>query len=214
MKITVFGFDYVGLVTSACMAEVGNSVLCIDHEPKKNSFLESDCIPYLEPGLMEMVKRNVAAGRLHFTTDVEKAVSHGKFQFITVVTPKGKICTEDLQYVIETSRTIGRNMEGYKIVVIKSTLPLVIADRVRDAIADELTTRDEPGFFSVISNPSNLKAGSAVEDFMRPDLIIVGANDERGRAHMIDLYSPFHTSSTPVITMNVTSAEMPLSLVN
>ena len=177
MKITVIGTGYVGLVSGACLAEVGNEVLCLDLDAEKIRILESGGIPIHEPGLLDMVGRNRAAGRLRFTTDVAAAVEHGLLQFIAVGTPPNEDGSADLQYVVTAARTIGRLMNSYKVVVGKSTVPVGTADKVRTAIQEELAARGLKTDFSAVSNPEFLKEGAAVEDFMRPDRIIVGAED-------------------------------------
>src|SRR3990167_2507796 len=191
MKITVVGTGYVGLVSGACLAEVGNDVLCLDLDKEKIRILESGGIPIFEPGLQEMVQRNVAAGRLHFTTDVSRAVHHGTIQFIAVGTPPDEDGSADMKYVLAAARNIGRLMTDYKVVVDKSTVPVGTADRVNAAIADELSQRGVTTPYAVVSNPEFLKEGAAVEDFMRPDRIIVGASDEQAIHLMRGLYAPF-----------------------
>src|SRR5512147_2111057 len=190
MKITMIGTGYVGLVTGACFAEVGNDVLCLDVDRRKIDILEGGGIPIYEPGLEEMVRRNRAAGRLHFTTDIDRAVGHGTLQFIAVGTPPGEDGSADLQYVVAAARNIGRRMTGYKVIVDKSTVPVGTADRVRAAIADELAQRGEKVPFAVVSNPEFLKEGAAVEDFMRPDRIVIGSDDEEATRRMRMLYAP------------------------
>ncbi|NQW92903.1 MAG: UDP-glucose/GDP-mannose dehydrogenase family protein [Polaromonas sp.] len=208
MKITVIGTGYVGLVSGACLAEVGNSVVCLDHDAEKIRILVNGGIPIFEPGLLEMVQRNVAAGRLQFTTDEAQAIAHGTIQFIAVGTPPGEDGAADLQYVVAASRTIGRHMTDYKVVVDKSTVPVGTADQVLAAINEELAAREERSLFSVVSNPEFLKEGAAIEDFMRPDRIIVGASDERAIATMRELYAPFQRNHERLITMDVRSAEL------
>lgn len=208
MKITVVGTGYVGLVSGTCLAEVGNDVLCLDVDPEKIRILEEGGIPIFEPGLQEMVRRNVAAGRLHFTTDVEKAVSFGTIQFIAVGTPPDEDGSADLQYVLAAARNIGRHMTDYKVVVDKSTVPVGTADKVKAAIADELQKRGVNIPYSVVSNPEFLKEGAAIEDFMRPDRIVVGAEDERAIHLMQGLYAPFQRNHERLIVMDVRSAEL------
>lgn len=208
MKITVVGTGYVGLVSGTCLAEVGNNVLCLDLDQKKIRMLEEGGIPIFEPGLLEMVQRNVGAGRLHFTSDVEKAVAHGDIQFIAVGTPPDEDGSADLQYVLAAARSIGQYMTAYKVIVNKSTVPVGTADKVRAAITEELANRDENCSFSVVSNPEFLKEGAAVEDFMRPDRIIVGADDEQAITQMRVLYAPFQRNHERLITMDVRSAEL------
>jgi UDPglucose 6-dehydrogenase len=208
MKITVVGTGYVGLVSGTCLAEVGNDVLCLDLDPNKIRILEDGGIPIHEPGLLEMVRRNVAAGRLHFTTDVEKAVQHGTIQFIAVGTPPDEDGSADLQYVLGAARNIGRLMTDYKVVVDKSTVPVGTGAKVKAAIADELQKRGIDIPYSVVSNPEFLKEGAAVEDFMRPDRIVVGAEEEQAIHLMRALYAPFQRNHERLIITDVKSAEL------
>ncbi len=208
MKITVVGTGYVGLVSGACLAEVGNDVLCLDVNPDKIRILEEGGIPIYEPGLQEMVSRNVAAGRLHFTTDIDRAVNHGTIQFIAVGTPPDEDGSADMRYVLAAARNIGQRMTDYKVVVDKSTVPVGTADRVNAAIAEELQKRGVQTPYSVVSNPEFLKEGAAVEDFMRPDRIIVGANDEQAVHLMRALYAPFQRNRDRLIVTDVRSAEL------
>jgi UDPglucose 6-dehydrogenase len=208
MKITVVGTGYVGLVSGACLAEVGNDVLCLDLDADKIAILRAGGIPIHEPGLQEMVRRNVAAGRLHFTTDVNRAVEHGVIQFIAVGTPPDEDGSADLQYVLAAARTIGRLMSDYKVIVDKSTVPVGTADMVKAAIAEELAARGTETPYSVVSNPEFLKEGAAVEDFMRPDRIVVGADDERAIMLMRALYAPFQRNHERLIVTDVRSAEL------
>lgn len=208
MKITVVGTGYVGLVSGACLSEVGNDVLCLDLDAEKIRVLEEGGIPIFEPGLLEMVKRNVAAGRLHFTTDVERAVAHGSIQFIAVGTPPDEDGSADLKYVLAAARNIGRLMTDYKVVVDKSTVPVGTADKVRAAIAEELAARGIEVPYSVVSNPEFLKEGAAVDDFMRPDRIVVGAEDDQAIHLMRALYAPFQRNHERLIVMDVRSAEL------
>lgn len=179
MKVAVIGTGYVGLVSGACLAEVGNDVLCLDVDPEKIRILEAGGIPIHEPGLQEMVRRNVAAGRLHFSTDVERSVHHGTIQFIAVGTPPDEDGSADLQHVLAAARNIGRVMTDYKVVVDKSTVPVGTGDAVDAAVAEELRERGLDIPYSVVSNPEFLKEGAAVEDFMRPDRIVVGASSDQ-----------------------------------
>ncbi|MDP3636335.1 MAG: UDP-glucose/GDP-mannose dehydrogenase family protein [Azonexus sp.] len=208
MKITVVGTGYVGLVSGTCLAEVGNDVLCLDVDPAKIKILEEGGIPIYEPGLQEMVRRNVAAGRLHFTTDIEKAVQHGTIQFIAVGTPPDEDGSADLQYVLAAARSIGRLMTDYKVVVDKSTVPVGTGAKVKAAILDELAKRAVDIPFSVVSNPEFLKEGAAVEDFMRPDRIVVGAEEEQAIHLMRALYAPFQRNHERLIITDVKSAEL------
>ncbi|MBP5987503.1 MAG: UDP-glucose/GDP-mannose dehydrogenase family protein [Azonexus sp.] len=208
MKITVVGTGYVGLVSGTCLAEVGNDVLCLDVDPAKIKILEDGGIPIYEPGLQEMVRRNVAAGRLHFTTDIEKAVLHGTVQFIAVGTPPDEDGSADLQYVLGAARNIGRLMTDYKVVVDKSTVPVGTGAKVHAAIADELAKRGVNTPYSVVSNPEFLKEGAAVEDFMRPDRIVVGAEDDQAIHLMRALYAPFQRNHERLIVTDIKSAEL------
>jgi UDPglucose 6-dehydrogenase len=208
LKITVIGTGYVGLVSGACLAEVGNDVLCLDLDAEKIRILNAGGIPIHEPGLLDMVARNRAAGRLHFTTNVAEAVEHGLLQFIAVGTPPDEDGSADLQYVVAAARSIGRHMDGYKVIVGKSTVPVGTADKVRTAVAEELAARGLAIEFSVVSNPEFLKEGAAVEDFMRPDRIVVGAENARAVELMRRLYAPFQRSHERLIVMDVRSAEL------
>ncbi|POZ61556.1 UDP-glucose dehydrogenase family protein [Chromobacterium alticapitis] len=208
MKITVIGSGYVGLVTGTCLAETGYHVCCLDVDPRKIEILQSGGIPIFEPGLEDMVKRNVAAGRLHFTTDVAESVAFGEVQFIAVGTPPDEDGSADLQYVLAAARNIARHMTEYRVVVDKSTVPVGTADRVRAVIADELAARGADIAFSVVSNPEFLKEGAAIEDFMRPDRVVVGVDDERAAEIMRRLYKPFQRNHERVLLMDVRSAEL------
>jgi len=208
MKVTVTGTGYVGLVTGACLAEQGNHVVCLDIDAAKIALLERGEIPIHEPGLEPIVRRNVAAGRLQFTTDVARAVAHGTMQFIGVGTPPSEDGSADLQHVLAAARGIGEHMTDYKVVVDKSTVPVGTADRVREAIRAALARRGmEDLAFAVVSNPEFLKEGAAVEDCMRPDRIIVGADDERAVLLMRALYAPFMRNHDKLQLMDVRSAE-------
>jgi len=208
LKITVVGTGYVGLVSGACLAEVGNDVLCLDLDPNKIKILNDGGIPIYEPGLQEMVNRNHKAGRLAFTTDIEQGVAFGTVQFIAVGTPPAEDGSADLQHVLAAARNIGRHMRDYRVVVDKSTVPVGTADKVRAAIAGELKQRGADIAFSVVSNPEFLKEGAAVEDFMRPERIVVGSDDERATLVMRNLYAPFQRNHERVIAMDVRSAEL------
>ena len=208
MKITVVGTGYVGLVSGTCLAEVGNDVLCLDVDPEKIRILEEGGIPIYEPGLQEMVRRNVAAGRLHFTTDIERAVRHGTIQFIAVGTPPDEDGSADLQYVLAAARNIGRLMTDYKVIVDKSTVPVGTAAKVKATVAEELAKRGIDTPYSVVSNPEFLTEGAAVEDFMRPDRIVVGAEDEQAIHLMRALYAPFQRNHERLIITDVKSAEL------
>jgi UDPglucose 6-dehydrogenase len=208
MKITVIGTGYVGLVSGACLAEMGNHVLCLDVDPRKIDVLNSGGIPIHEPGLDSVVARNVAAGRLQFTTDVAAAVAHGTLQFIAVGTPPDEDGSADLQYVLAAARNIGRLMTDYKLVIDKSTVPVGTADKVKAAIQFELDARGIELEFSVASNPEFLKEGAAVEDFMKPDRIVVGAEGERAISLLRSVYAPFQRNRDKLVVMDVRSAEL------
>ena len=208
MKITIVGTGYVGLVSGACFAEVGNEVLCLDVDAAKIRTLEAGGIPIYEPGLLEVVKRNRAAGRLRFTTDLEQAVRFGTVQCIAVGTPPGEDGSADLQHVLEAARNIGRRMTEYRVVVDKSTVPVGTADKVRGAISAELARRGAEIPFAVVSNPEFLKEGAAVEDFMRPDRVVVGADDPKAIQIMRALYAPFQRNHERLLLMDVRSAEL------
>jgi UDPglucose 6-dehydrogenase len=208
MKVTVIGTGYVGLVSGACLADVGNDVLCLDVDQNRIATLQSGGIPIHEPGLKEVVKRNAAAGRLRFTLDIDDAVRFGTIQIVAVGTPPEEDGAADLQYVVEAARNIGRHMTDYKLIVNKSTVPVGTADRVRSAVDEELARRGVKTSFAVVSNPEFLKEGAALDDFMRPDRIILGADDEHAMGLMRDLYAPFNRSHERLIVMDVRSAEL------
>jgi UDPglucose 6-dehydrogenase len=208
MNVTVVGTGYVGLVTGACLADAGNSVFCLDLDERKIALLKQGKIPIFEPGLEQIVQRNEEAGRLSFSTDVPASVAHGELQIIAVGTPPGEDGSADLQHVVAAARSIGRHMQGYKVVATKSTVPVGTAGKVRLAIEEELKRRGERSDFSVVSNPEFLKEGAAVEDFMRPDRVVVGAEDERAIAMLRQLYAPFQRNHDRIIMMSVRSAEL------
>lgn len=208
MKITVIGTGYVGLVTGTCLAETGYHVCCLDVDPNKIAILKQGGIPIFEPGLEDMVRRNVAAGRLSFTTDIAESVAFGDVQFIAVGTPPDEDGSADLQYVLAAARNIGRYMTDYKVIVDKSTVPVGTADLVKAAVADTLAERGEALEFSVVSNPEFLKEGAAIDDFMRPDRVVIGVDDERAAAMMRRLYAPFQRNHERVLLMDVRSAEL------
>jgi UDPglucose 6-dehydrogenase len=210
LKITVIGTGYVGLVTGACLAEMGNHVVCLDVDARKIETLNSGGIPIHEPGLDGVVQRNAAAGRLQFTTDVAAAVGHGTMQFIAVGTPPDEDGSADLQYVLAAARNIGRLMTDYKLVVDKSTVPVGTAHKVKAAIQAELDARGIELAFSIASNPEFLKEGAAVDDFMRPDRIVVGVEgeDERAVNLLRAVYSPFQRNHEKLVVMDVRSAEL------
>ncbi len=197
MNVTVIGTGYVGLVTGACLADAGNNVFCLDLDENKIARLNRVEIPIFEPGLEPIVRRNEQAGRLRFSTDIAASVAHGELQLLAVGTPPGEDGSADLQHVIAAARAIGRHMDGYKVVVTKSTVPVGTADKVKQAIIEEQKKRHLGSDFTVVSNPEFLKEGAAVEDFMRPDRIIVGSDDQRAIAMLRSLYAPLSSPSTP-----------------
>ena len=203
MKISIIGTGYVGLVTGTCLAESGNDVICMDIDERKISMLNSGAVPIYEPGLEELIKRNVVSGRLSFTTDMAHAVRNSEFIFIAVGTPPGEDGCADLKHVLGAAREIASSMNGYKVIINKSTVPVGTGDKVRAAV--EGRTKHK---FDVVSNPEFLKEGAAVEDFMKPDRIVVGADNPRAAALMQDLYAPFVRTGKPILIMDIRSAEM------
>src|SRR5436190_15282670 len=203
MKIAVVGTGYVGLVLGACLAESGNDVTCVDKDTAKVAMLRRGKIPIYEPGLEEIVKRNKSEGRLVFTTDLPKAVRAAEVAFIAVGTPQGEDGSADLKHVLGVAREIARAMNGYKVIVDKSTVPVGTAAKVRGVVGNETT---HP--FSVVSNPEFLKQGAAVEDFLKPDRVVIGVEDERARDLMLDLYAPFTRTGAPIMVMDCASAEL------
>ena len=208
MKVTIFGSGYVGLVTGACLAETGNQVVCVDIDHEKVSMLKRGQIPIYEPGLQEIVSRNIESGRLTFTTDAREGVEHGLFQFIAVGTPPNEDGSADFRYVMAVAETIGKYTDEYKVVVNKSTVPVGTAARVRAAIQGVLREREVDVDFDVTSNPEFLKEGAAVTDFMRPDRIIVGTDNPRTTELFRTLYDPFTRNRDRLITMDIESAEL------
>lgn len=208
MNVTVIGTGYVGLVSGACLADVGNRVLCIDSSADKIQQLKAGEIPIYEPGLEEIVRQNVEAGRLDFSTDIQQGVLHGDVLFIAVGTPPDEDGSADLRHVLDVARQIGRHMEDYRVVVTKSTVPVGTAEKVRLAIQEMLAERDVEIGFSLVSNPEFLKEGAAVEDFMKPDRIVVGADAEEAIGTMSALYAPFNRNHERVIVMDIQSAEL------
>ena len=208
MKVSIVGTGYVGLVTGACLAEVGNDVLCMDVDARKIAMLQQGEIPIYEPGLKEIVRANAASGRLAFTTDAVESARFGRVQMIAVGTPPGEDGSADLQYVIAAARTIAAHMDGPKVVVDKSTVPVGTADKVRAAIEEALAARGAAIPFAIVSNPEFLKEGAAVEDFMRPDRIIIGAQDAEAIAVMRELYGPFQRNHERLQVMDIRSAEL------
>ncbi len=208
MDVTIFGSGYVGLVTGVCLAEVGNDVLCIDVDPDKVALLNGGGVPIFEPGLDDMVQKNRTAGRLNFSTDAAAGVRHGLFQFIAVGTPPDEDGSADLRYVLAVARTIGEHIDSYRIIVDKSTVPVGTADKVAAQIAQTLATRGVAAQYDVVSNPEFLKEGAAIEDFMRPDRIIVGTDNPRTGELLRALYAPFNRSHDRVMLMDIRSAEL------
>lgn len=208
MKITVFGSGYVGLVTGACLADVGNDVLCIDIDADKITKLNQGIIPIYEPGLEAIVHANHEAGRLKFSTDVAEGVNHGLFQFIAVGTPPDEDGSADLQYVLAVAESIGSHMQDYKVIVDKSTVPVGTADKVRAKVLETQKKLGNDVDFDVVSNPEFLKEGAAVDDFMKPDRIIVGTDNPRTTELLRALYAPFNRNHDRVIAMDIRSAEL------
>lgn len=208
MHLTVIGTGYVGLVTGTCFAEMGNHVTCVDLDADKVASLRAGVLPIYEPGLDELVERNAAEGRLRFTTELDEGMGNGQVLFIAVGTPPGEDGSADLSHVLAVAREIGGRMSDYTLVVTKSTVPVGTADRVREAVQSELDRRGVVLAFDVASNPEFLKEGAAVEDFMRPDRIIVGTDSERARERMLRLYAPFNRSHQRVMFMGIRDAEM------
>jgi len=208
MNITVIGSGYVGLVSGTCLAELGNNVLCLDVDPGKISMLQKGEVPIYEPGLKELIESNIAAGRLRFTTDINESVAHGLIQMIAVGTPSDEDGSADLQYVLSAAKAIGGAMTEYKVIVDKSTVPVGTADKVCNAIQEELDKRKVKTEFSIVSNPEFLKEGAAIDDFNRPDRIVIGADDERAIDHMRKMYAPFQRNHDRLIVMDIKSAEL------
>lgn len=203
MKISVIGTGYVGLVTGTCLAESGSDVICMDIDKKKIDLLNAGSVPIYEPGLEELIKRNVAHGRLSFTTDIRSAVRKADIIFIAVGTPPGEDGSADLKYVLGAARDIGTHLTGYTVVINKSTVPVGTGDKVRTAIAGR--TRQK---FDVVSNPEFLKEGAAIEDFMKPDRVVIGVDSPKAAALVQELYAPFVRTGKPILIMDVRSAEM------
>jgi UDPglucose 6-dehydrogenase len=203
MKIAVIGTGYVGLVAGACLAENGNDVTCVDNDAAKVRSLQRGRIPIYEPGLEELVRRNRAEKRLTFTTDLPKGVKSAQIVFIAVGTPTGEDGSADLRHVLEVARQIGKSMNGYKVIVDKSTVPVGTSEKVREVIKKETS---HP--FSVVSNPEFLKQGAAIEDFMKPDRVVIGADDQRSAEIMKELYGPFTRTGAPIMLMDPASAEL------
>ncbi len=208
MKVTIYGSGYVGLVTGTCLAEVGNEVVCVDIDQRKIDMLNNGRIPIYEPGLEPLVTNNKEAGRLSFTTDVAAGVDHGLFQFIAVGTPPDEDGSADLQYVLAVAKSIGEHMNEYRIVVDKSTVPVGTADKVHAQIKETLAQRRKNIEFDVVSNPEFLKEGAAIDDFMKPDRIVIGSNNPRTTELLRALYAPFNRNRERIVTMDVRSAEL------
>jgi len=208
MKVTVFGSGYVGLVTGACLAEVGNDVVCVDIDPKKIEMLNRGEIPIYEPGLEKIVHNNTSAGRLSFTTDIETGVSHGLFQFIAVGTPPDEDGSADLQYVKAVAKSIGEHMGEYRVIINKSTVPVGTADKVHETIIEALKKRALEIDFDVVSNPEFLKEGAAIDDFMKPDRIVIGTDNPRTTELLRALYTPFNRNHDRLVVMDIRSAEL------
>ncbi len=203
MRVSVIGSGYVGLVAGACFAETGNDVVCADRDADKITGLEGGVMPIYEPGLDELVERNVAAGRLTFTTDIAAAVRHADVVFIAVGTPPGEDGSADLQHVLAVAAVVGRNLDRFKVVVTKSTVPVGTAARVREAIA-AVTSAD----VAIASNPEFLKEGAAIDDFMKPDRVVLGVDDPRAEQLLGELYAPYVRSGAPILFMDIPSAEV------
>src|SRR5919106_1424378 len=203
MKIAVVGTGYVGLVAGACLAESGNDVICVDKDAAKVNMLRRGKVPIYEPGLEELVRRNKAEGRLVFTTDLAKGVRASEVIFIAVGTPQGEDGSADLRHVMNVARDIARTMNGYKVIVNKSTVPVGTAEKVREVVRRETT---HP--FSVVSNPEFLKQGAAVDDFMKPDRVVIGAEDDRAAEIMVKMHKPFTRTGAPIMVMDCASAEL------
>jgi UDPglucose 6-dehydrogenase len=208
MKITIVGSGYVGLVTGTCFAEVGIDVSCVDVDVRKIDGLKKGIVPIFEPGLEDMIERNIQKGRLHFTTDLVSSLDGCEVIFIAVGTPPDEDGSADLQYVLDVAREVGANMTEYLLVVTKSTVPVGTSEKVRTAVQEELDKREGSFEFDVASNPEFLKEGAAISDFLRPDRIVVGTDSERAKKTLQKLYKPFTLNGHPIIFMDIPSAEM------
>jgi UDPglucose 6-dehydrogenase len=208
MNVTIFGSGYVGLVTGACLAEVGNNVVCMDVDKDKIDRLNNGEIPIYEPGLDELIERAREQGNIEFTTDLDKAVGHGLFQMIAVGTPPGEDGSADLQYVLAVAESIGRHMDDYKIIIDKSTVPVGTAEKVRAKVNEILGERNLSLEFDVVSNPEFLKEGAAIDDFMKPDRIVIGTDNPRTTELLRMLYTPFNRNHDRIIAMDIPSAEL------
>ena len=203
MKVCVIGTGYVGLVAGTCLAEMGNDVICVDNNLEKLSQLKNGIIPIYEPGLEELIKANVSEGRLFFTSNLKEAVEQSLVCFIAVGTPQGEDGEADLKYVYEVAKSIGQSINDYKVIVDKSTVPVGTADAVSKIIKEQTNIE-----FDVVSNPEFLKQGAAVDDFLKPDRVVIGSNSQRATEIMQELYSPFLRTGNPVIIMDVFSVDM------
>ncbi|KAA6341879.1 UDP-glucose 6-dehydrogenase TuaD, partial [termite gut metagenome] len=208
MNISIVGSGYVGLVTGACFSEMGVSVTCVDNDKEKIQKLSEGVMPIYEPGLDELVGRNVQAGRLRFTTELSACLDNVDVVFIAVGTPADEDGSADLRYVLEVARTVGRCMTRYMVLVTKSTVPVGTAGKVRAAVREELDKRNIKVEFDVVSNPEFLKEGTAIQDFMAPDRVVIGVENERAQKVMEKLYRPFLLNGYPILMMDVSSAEM------
>ena len=208
MKVTIYGSGYVGLVTGACLAQVGNQVLCVDIDAEKINQLKQGNIPIYEPGLDDMIKNNLEAGRIEFTQDPKQGVAHGTFQFIAVGTPPDEDGSADLSHVVAVANTIATHLDDYRVVVTKSTVPVGTADIVRKEINQTLKKCRTESDFDIVSNPEFLKEGAAIEDFMKPDRVIVGTDSDRASDLMKNLYAPFNRNHDRVKVMDIRSAEL------
>src|ERR1700691_4711428 len=208
MRVTIFGSGYVGLVTGACLADAGNHVVCVDVDERKIAMLKAGEVPIHEPGLESVVRRNTAAGRLHFTTEAKEGVDHGLFQLIAVGTPPDEDGSADLRHVLAVARSIGERLTRYAIVVTKSTVPVGTADKVRKEVQSAAAARDVAIEFDVVSNPEFLKEGAAIEDFMRPDRVVVGTDNPRTTELLRALYEPFTRHHDRLVVMDIRSAEL------
>lgn len=208
MNITIFGSGYVGLVTAACFADAGNDVLCVDVDASKVAMLKRGESPIYEPGLTELLKKNIDGGRIHFTTSAAEGVAHGIYQFIAVGTPPAEDGSADMKYVLAVAKSIGEHMQDYRVVISKSTVPVGTADSVTAAISAQLQARATKIDFDVVSNPEFLKEGAAIADFVKPDRIIVGTSSPRATEAMQALYAPFNRNHDKVIVMDVRSSEL------
>ena len=208
MKVTIYGSGYVGLVTGACLAQVGNDVLCVDIDPNKIEMLKRGESPIFEPGLTDMLRSNQEAGRLNFTLDPAEGVAHGLFQFIAVGTPPDEDGSADLQHVLAVARSIGEHLDEYRVIINKSTVPVGTADRVKAQVQEMLDQRGTPIEFDVVSNPEFLKEGAAIDDFMRPDRVVIGTDNPRTTELLRALYTPFNRNHERILDMDIRSAEL------